>query len=227
MLAGPVETVHCTVTLAGQVITGGVVSSMLMTCTQVVLLPQSSIAVQVLVIVYSGPQPPAKVTSLLNTSGKPLQLSVALAKPVVSVEVSSMHSKVRFAGQVMTGGVVSSTCISWTQVAVLPQSSVAIQVLTSRYSWLQPSCVEKVTSLYVTAGDISQLSDEVAVPLFAGRVVSSHSIVTSDGQEVMTGGVVSSTVISCAHEVLFPHASVTVQSLKKDPPQPPLTDVSL
>ncbi len=38
------------------------------------------------------------------------------------------HSKIRFVGQVMTGGMVSRTVMVCTQVEALPQRSVARQV---------------------------------------------------------------------------------------------------
>jgi hypothetical protein len=44
------------VTLAGQVINGGLLSSIVMTWLQVLVLPQSSVDNQVLVIVYSWMQ---------------------------------------------------------------------------------------------------------------------------------------------------------------------------
>ena len=50
----------------------------------------------------------------------------------------------------------------------------------------------------------------VAVPVLAGRVDSSHSIVTSAGI-VSDGAVVSTTVIVWSWFTLFPHASVAVQ----------------
>jgi hypothetical protein len=54
---------HWIVTLGGQVTTGGVVSSIVIVWTHVLLLPQSSMAVQVRVIEYSCGHPPAAVTS--------------------------------------------------------------------------------------------------------------------------------------------------------------------
>ena len=53
VFAGNVLAVHCMVTLAGQVITGATLSSTVIVCTQVLELPQSSVAVQVRVMVRS------------------------------------------------------------------------------------------------------------------------------------------------------------------------------
>jgi hypothetical protein len=66
VLAGIVLAVHAIVTFAGQLVnTGGVLSSTVITCTQVLVFPQSSVASHVRVIVYScGHVPLAIVTSL-------------------------------------------------------------------------------------------------------------------------------------------------------------------
>jgi hypothetical protein len=107
-------------------ITGGVESTTLMTCTAVVVLPHSSVAVQVLVMEYESGQAPEVVTELKLSIGE-LQLSVAVG--VVQVG-TAVHSMVDGAGSgEITGGVVSVTFMTWDAVAVLPQGSVAVQVL--------------------------------------------------------------------------------------------------
>ena len=58
-----------------------------------------------------------------------LQPSVAVPTPVLFVPVLAGHSSVRFAGAVIVGGVVSRTVIVCTALALLPQASVAVQVL--------------------------------------------------------------------------------------------------
>ena len=130
VLAGAVLSVHSIVVLAGQVSDGGVLSSTVTVCKHVLLFPQASVAVHVLVMVYSCGQAPAAVTSLEVTTGARSQLSVALATPVLAGAVLSEHSIVRLAGhEVIVGGVLSSTVITWRQVLLFPQASVAIQVL--------------------------------------------------------------------------------------------------
>jgi hypothetical protein len=66
-----------------KVITGGVLSSTKMTCKQELEFPQSSVALHVLLIVYSCGHAPATVTSIdvMLTTGS--QLSVAVAVPFV------------------------------------------------------------------------------------------------------------------------------------------------
>ena len=76
------------------------------------------------------------------------------------------------------------------------------------YSWGQPAPL--VTSKYVKAGVPSQLSDAVALPVFAGNVEAEHSIVTLAGQ-VMTGNTLSSMVMIWLQVVRLPQASVAVQ----------------
>src|SRR5688572_24752507 len=110
----------------GQVISGGVVSCTLMERLQVEVLPQSSVAVQVRVRVYSASQLPGVVASLKVTSTLASQASLAVAAPKVGVAGQSMGEFTM--GQVMTGGVLSTTLMARLQVAVLPQSSVAVQV---------------------------------------------------------------------------------------------------
>ena len=70
-----------------------------------------------------------------------------------------------------------------------------------------------MTSLYSSAGALSQLSVPVAKPVFAGNVLAVHSIVIFTGQ-VMTGGVLSSTVMDCRHVELLPQSSVAVHNLE-------------
>jgi hypothetical protein len=113
--AGRVLDVHSIVTFTGQVMIGGVESSMVITWLHVLLLPQSSVALHVLVIVYSCTQVgEAVVTSLNVTVGLVSQLSVAVAVPgtVLFGNVSAVHSNVTSTGQVITGGVLSSTVIT-------------------------------------------------------------------------------------------------------------------
>ena len=111
---------------AGQVMAGGVMSRTLMARLQVDVLPQSSVAVQVRVTVYSAGQSPGVVTSekLIATDGS--QASLAVAAPKVGAVGQSIGDTT--VGQVMLGGMISRTWIVWLQVEVLLQSSVAVHV---------------------------------------------------------------------------------------------------
>ena len=121
---------------AGQVILGGVLSSTNITCRHVLELPQSSVALQVLLMVYScGQVGLCIVTSVDVTVGVASQLSVAVAVPFAPPgAVLAEHSRVRFGGQVITGAVLSSTTMTCRHVLELPQSSVALHVLLMVYS---------------------------------------------------------------------------------------------
>src|SRR5687768_17059017 len=133
---GGTRLAHCTVTFIGHVIVGGVLSSTVKVCVHVAELPQSSVTVCVLVIVPPHPPP---------TSGPVLQLYVRVVESQMSdaeapgnasnsakltghAGTSASHETVAFAGQVMTGGVVSKIVMVWLHVAELPHSSVALQV---------------------------------------------------------------------------------------------------
>src|SRR5215216_7134027 len=116
--------------------TGGVLSSTKMVCVQLLELPQSSVARQVRVIVYSCGHAPPTVTSVEVIATIRSQLSVAVAVPLDPPgAVLAVHWIVMFGGQkVMTGGVLSSTTIVCVQLLELPQSSVARQVRVIVYS---------------------------------------------------------------------------------------------
>ena len=81
---GAVLAVHAIVTFGGhEVITGATLSSTTMVCVHETEFPQSSLATQVLVMVYSCGHPPAAVTSEDVIVGVPSHASVAVAVPFV------------------------------------------------------------------------------------------------------------------------------------------------
>ena len=110
-------------------IVGGVVSVTVIVCVLVALvLPQASIASQLLVLVKLFAQLPAVVTSLNNLTVELPHASLAVGAVNVGVAV---HSIVASAPALpIVGGVVSVTVIVCVLVAlVLPQASIASQVL--------------------------------------------------------------------------------------------------
>ena len=127
---GLVDAPQLTVMSAGQVTTGPVVSIIVIVCRQSLpTLPQSSVAVQVRVMVDALAQEPVPTLSLAETTGAGSQLSVAVALPVPETAVEASHSTVTFAGHVMTGAVESSSTVTvWLQLLLLPHASVAVQV---------------------------------------------------------------------------------------------------
>jgi Ni,Fe-hydrogenase III small subunit len=165
---------------------GGMVSSTLIVCVATAVLPHRSVAVHVLVMLYSFGQEPLVVTSANVRDGIP-QLSVAVG---VVQEGEPEHSIVVGAGKPeMTGGVVSSTLMVCDAVAVLPQPSSAVQVRVMLNSFGQEPLV--VTSAKFKVG-VPQLSVTVGVVQAGG---TEHSIVVGPGKPEMTGGMVSSTLM--------------------------------
>ena len=192
-------------TTVGQVIAGGVISCTLMARLQVDVLPQSSVAVQVRVTVYSAGQSPGVVTSANVTATAVSHASVAVAAAKVGTAGQLIGDTT--VGQVMAGGVISCTLMARLQVAVLPQSSVAVQVRVTVYSAGQLPGV--VTSLKLMATEGSHASVAVAAPKegVAGQLMGVGDTV---GQ-VMLGGVISCTLMARLQVDVFPQSSVAVQ----------------
>jgi len=116
---------YSSVTFGGQMITGAVVSRTTIICVQAELLPQRSVAVQWREIVGVPPQPFVVASTKVMETEPPA--SVAVATPVALVVVLAGHCRIKPAGQVMTGAVVSRTAIVWVQLELLLHKSVAIQ----------------------------------------------------------------------------------------------------
>lgn len=144
-------------------------------------------------------------TSEKSIVGLGSQISVAVAEPVGSPEP---HSIVILAGQEIIGGVVSVTLIDWSQLAELPEQSVAVQVRVIRLSPVHEFPV--TTSENVIIGFASQTSVAVAEPVTEGSEGSPHSTDAFAGQ-LMGGGVVSVTFIVWSQLEELPEQSVAVQ----------------
>ena len=78
------------------------------------------------------------------------QASVAVAFPVLDTSVFAGQSNVTSIGQVIAGGTLSMTTIVLLQVAVLPQSSVAVHVLVAVYDPVQLPGVELSENVMAT-----------------------------------------------------------------------------
>src|SRR5262245_2740724 len=100
---------------------------------------------------------------------------------------ASVKTRMVVGGQVMVGGVVSRTAMTWIAVLVLRQVSTAIHMLVMKMG--QPLAL--VTELNVTGTNESQLS--VAVTLSGGRTSERHSTVVLPGTPTRTGLIVSCT----------------------------------
>src|SRR5689334_5806006 len=93
----------------------------------------------------------------------------------------------------------------WTQVASLPEASVAFQV---RWMPAWPVQLPAIgASLWVIAGFPSQMSVAVALPVLLGSVEAPHSNCTFAGQ-VIAGGVVSLKVMVWTQVTSLPQESV-------------------
>ena len=116
-----------------KVIDGGSLSTTVTVCVQLDRLPELSVAVQVIVVVpaeYVGSATGFPSLRLPVTVGLP-QLSVAVAVPVTTSaeQVPGKVLVVMLAGQVIFGGSVSFTVIVCVQDELLPEPSVAVQVI--------------------------------------------------------------------------------------------------
>src|SRR5687768_2427294 len=125
---------HSPDAFGGHVITGGCGSSTVIVCTHCPVLLHEAAIVYVLVIV--GGHVPLSVCSTLNVVADKAQLSDALPAPIVKAEsvvsaggTDPIHSKVKFAGHDITGGVWSSMVIVCTHCPVFPQESAIVKVL--------------------------------------------------------------------------------------------------
>ncbi len=151
---GSVEASHWIVVSAGTVSTGSLVSCTVINCTQELLLPLPSCAVQVRVMT-AGQVPDEE--SLNVTAGLASQSSVAVALPVAAGSVEASHCTVVFAGQVIPGSEVSSTVTVKVQVAEFePSSAVQVTVVSPDGKVLPDAGVQ------VTDGLALQLSVDVA-----------------------------------------------------------------
>lgn len=177
-----------------------------MVCDAVELFPQSSVAVQVLVTLYSPAQAPGIVTSEAVSVNVLPQASVAVA--ISNSGVSGQVMVVMPGSGSITGASVSITAIVCDAVDEFPQSSVAVHVLVTLYSPAQAPFV--VASEKVNVNALPQASVAVAI---SNSGVSGQFIVVRLGSASITGASVSITSMVCDAVELLPHSSVAVQVL--------------
>lgn len=172
----------------GQVIAGGVVSTLFTVNEQVAVLPLPSLAVSVTVLLPT-PDKAAPDTGACVTVGTAAQLSLTLAALYADSVVVQLllRVKVCVAGQEMVGGVLSTRVMVKEQVAVRFPASTAVSITV-----LLPTPVKVVPAIgdWVTVG-VLQLS--AAAPLYAGNatVQLAPSVKVCVVGQVMVGGVVS------------------------------------
>jgi hypothetical protein len=109
---------HWTLTAPGQVIDGGVVSMIVMTCVQgSETLPEESVPIHVRMIAVPAQFVMPAASVWLNVTG--LQ-SIAVGVPVADGSVDEPHSTLTLGGHVITGGVVSVTMMSLVHIGIAP-----------------------------------------------------------------------------------------------------------
>src|SRR5712672_1826744 len=185
-----------------QMITGAVVSTTVTFWLQEALLPQESVACQVLVASKVVPQWLAVLVTVLTIVITLLPLlSVAVGGSNVQAVPSSTLLFVLL--QVITGAVVSTTVTFWLQEALLPQASVADQV---RVASNVPS---QWPAVFVTVLTIAiKLLPLLSVAVGASNVQDAPcSTVLFVLLQVMTGAVVSTTETVWLHCKVLPQGS--------------------
>src|SRR6267142_2206366 len=187
-------------------ITGAVTSCILIVCDAVDVLPQSSVAVHVLVTLYEPAHAPFVVTSAKVSVNALPHASVAVA--VANTGVAGQSMVVVAGNGSITGAVTSCTLIVCDAVDVLPQSSVAVHVLVTLYEPAHAPFV--VTSAKVSVNALPHASVAVAV---ANTGVAGQSMVVVAGNGSITGAVTSCTLIVCDAVDVLPQSSVAVHVL--------------
>src|SRR6056297_2208935 len=220
---------------------GAVVSVIVMIWSHVDVLPQASVAVHVLVKVFTHPSPD-KPPSANVTVASP-QSSVAVAMPVAEGLLSAVQSTVASAGQVITGAVLSIRFrLVETGSDVLPQSSAATNVqisvamsqsspnvtsieISSQSLPLQSSVVPNGINPLLTnnalaasrnASSSASVNVPFAKPVTSSKLISLHVISPSRSAGISnSGAVVSVIVMIWSHVDVLPQASVAVHVLVK------------
>ena len=172
----------------GHVITGGIVSCMIIDLLQLEVFPQSSVAVQVRVIVLSCGHGPLTIVVINDIETSVSQASVAVAGEKEGLPGQLMGEFT--VGQIKTGGVLSSTTMVLLQVAVFPHVLVAVHVLIMIYSCIQDPGRVSVVNEISTSG--SHASIAIGDP---NTAVDGHEIAVITSGHVSTGGEVSTTEI--------------------------------
>jgi hypothetical protein len=181
-LAVQVPASELTVTEVGQVIFGFSMSLTVTICSQVALLPEPSVTVQVTVVL-----PKEKVAGALFEMFDTVQLSVVIGVPKntpLAVQVPASELTVTAVGQLIVGSSRSFTVTICSQVALLPEPSVTVQVTV-----VLPK--GKIAGALFEIFATVQLSDDKGVPKITPLAVhrpASATALTIDGQ-LMVGRV--------------------------------------
>jgi uncharacterized membrane protein YagU involved in acid resistance len=215
---------HSTVvSRAGDVIVGGVVSTIVNVAAVVLLLPQASVAVNITVAAPVAPQPSLNPSKLFVHVTLSEQISLALDPAWLSNHTDkaswfpcpSHSTVVSRAGESIVGGVVSTIVNVAAVVLLLPQASVAVNITVA--APVAPHRSLNAVKLFVQV----TLPEQISLALDPAWLVNhaanatrllapSHSTVVSRAGASIVGGVVS-TIVNVADVVLLlPQSSVAV-----------------
>src|SRR5678809_1025818 len=167
-----------------QVIVGGVISCTTIVRLQVAVFPQSSVAVHVLVVLYVfGHEPGVDASeNVMATLGS--QVSVAVGG--VKTGNAGQLTGVVCVTHVIVGGVISCTTIVLLQVAVFPQSSVAVQVRVVLYVFGHEPGVDASENVIETLGSQASVAVGAVNTGNAGQLTGVVCVT-----HVIVGGVLS------------------------------------
>src|SRR5437870_3803679 len=154
--------------------------------------------------------PGVMVSGLCVTVTGPPQLSLATTPESSAGGICEAQDTVRSAGHwVMTGGLVSLTVIVCVQFALLLHASLAVYVRLTVYLPEQLPGV-MVSGLCVTVTGPPQLSLATTPESSGGGTCDAHDTVTSAGHWVITGALVSLTVMVCVQLTLLLQESLAL-----------------
>src|SRR4030042_366161 len=206
---------HCTFTGVGLLAVGLVLSTAVIVCVTLMLFPQSSVTLYVLVTMYGlavHPAPPLFKSLTKATVGVASQLSASSFTTVISgTGTSAMHCTFTGAGLLAVGLVLSTAVIVCVTLMLFPQSSVTLYVLVTMYGLAVHPAPPLFTSLTkATVGVASQLSASSFTTVISGTGTSAmHCTFTGAGLDAV-GLVLSTAVMVCATLMLLPQSSVTL-----------------
>src|SRR5260370_1392555 len=166
------------------------------------LLVQQSVAFQVRVMTCVQPAPLVTVPTTVIVTLLPQQASTALGRSKLQL---LLQGTLLFVAQVMTGGVVSTTVTVWLHVALLEQQSVACQVRVIASEQAAPLVVVPVTEM------VTFVPQQTSEAEGASKLQAEPHWTVLLLEQVMTGGVVSTTVTIWLHDALFEQQSVARQ----------------
>ncbi len=188
---------------ATHVIVGGVLSRTIIVPVQLAVLPQSSVAVHVRVTLYVPAHDPCVVASVKLIVTVPSQASVAVG--AVNTGTEGQLIGVVWATHVIVGGVLSRTIIVPVQLAVLPQSSVAVHVRVTLYVPAHDPCVVASVKLIVTVPSQASVAVGAVNSGTEGQLIGEVCVT-----HVIVGGVLSRTTIVPVQLAVLPQSSVAV-----------------